>query len=78
MSKKLLEAAERIAEELSVEERLQLTKELVQRVREAQWDRLFRSIDRRRKGRRFTMTEIQREIDVVRRERWDVNHSRRR
>ena len=47
MSKRLLEAAERIAEELSPEERMQLAKELAQRTRKDRWNRLFRMIDDR-------------------------------
>jgi len=69
MSKNLLEAAERIAEELSMEERLQLAKELVQQARKDRWDRLFRSIDQKLKGRRFTMKGINAEIAAVRRAR---------
>ena len=69
MSKNLLEAAERIAEELSAEERLKLAKELVQGARTDRWNHLFRSIDRKLKGRRFTMKEINAEIAAVRRAR---------
>ena len=69
MSKNLLEAAERIAEELSGEERLTLVKELVQRTRKERWNQLFQSIDRKLKGRRFTMEEINAEIAAVRRAR---------
>jgi len=69
MSKNLLEAAERIAGELSVEERLRLTKDLVQQMRKDRWNRLFDSIDRKLKGRRFTMQEINAEIAAVRRAR---------
>lgn len=74
MSKNLLEAAERIAEELSDEERLRLVRDLVQRTRRDRWDRLFQSIDRRLKGRRFTMAEINAEIAAVRRERHARGH----
>ena len=77
MSKNLLEAAERIADELTTEERLKFARELAQRTLKDSWNRLFAQLDQRRKGRRFTMAEIQREIDAVRRERRDVNHSRR-
>lgn len=69
MSKNLLEAAERIAEELSAEERLKLARELVQGARADRWNRLFHSIDRKLKGRRFTMKEINAEIAAVRRAR---------
>lgn len=69
MSKNLLEAAERIAQELSAEERLQLAKELMQRTRKDRWNRLLDSIDRKLKGRRFTMAEINAEIAAVRRAR---------
>ena len=68
MSKNLLEAAERIAEELSVEERLTLAKELMQQARKTEWDQLFQSIDRKLTGRRrLTMREINAEITAVRR-----------
>ena len=69
MSKNLLEAAERIAEELSVEERLKLMKDLAKRTRTDRWNHLFESIDRKLKGRRFTMKEINAEIDAVRQAR---------
>ena len=68
MSKNLLEAAERIAEELSAEDRLTLAKELMQQARKAEWNHLFHSIDRKLKGhRRLTMGEINAEIAAVRR-----------
>ena len=69
MSKNLLEAAERIADELSAEECLTLAKELMRRTRKEQWNRLFGSIDRKLKGRRFTMAEINAEIAAFRRVR---------
>ena len=69
MSKNLLEAAERITNELTEDERLQLIKDLLQRTRRARWTRLFQSIDRKLKGRRFTMAEINAEIAAVRRAR---------
>ena len=68
MSKNLLEAAERIAEELSAKERLTLAKELMQQARKAKWNQLFRSIDRKLQGRRcLTMGEIHTEIAAARR-----------
>ena len=70
MSKNLLEAAERIAEELSAEERLQLAKELAQQARKDRWNRLLDSMDRRLQGRRpLTMAEVNAEIAAVRRAR---------
>lgn len=69
MSKNLLEAAERIAEELTEDERLRLVDELTRRTSKIRWSRLVAEIDQRRRGRRFSMAQIQREIDAVRRER---------
>lgn len=77
MSKNLLEAAERITKELTLDEQVKLADELSRVTRKARWERLFAGIDQRLKGRRFTMAEIQREIDAVRRERREKNHSRR-
>ena len=76
MSKNLLEAAERIADELTSEERLQLTKELVGRTRKDRWNRVFAVIDQR--VRRYgapSEEEIVRLCREVRRER---SASRRR
>lgn len=70
MSKKLFEAAERIADELTAEERLRLARELAQRTRKDRWNRLFAMIDARVK--RFgapSETEIIRLCREVRRER---------
>ncbi len=78
MSKNVLEATERLVEELTVDEKLRLVKRLEQDTWKVRLDRLFLRIDRRRKGRRFTMAEIQREIDAVRRQRRSANHSRSR
>ena len=47
MSKNLLEAAERIADELTPKERLTLARELAQRTRTARWNRLFALLDDR-------------------------------
>jgi len=70
MSRNLLEAAERIAEELSEGERRTLAKELLQQPRKERWDQLFQSIDQKLKGRRsLTMKEINAEIASVRRAR---------
>ena len=78
MSKNLLEAAERITKELTLDEQVKLVDELNRLTRHARWERLFADIDRRRKGRRFSMAEIQQEIDIVRRQRRGNGHSRRR
>ena len=64
-----VEVVERVVEELRMTERekWQLAQWLQQdRLRE--WDHLFARIDRQRKGRRFTMAEIVREIKAYRRE----------
>ena len=47
MSKNLLEAAERIVDELTTQERLQLTKDLLKHARKTRWNRLFALIDER-------------------------------
>ena len=78
MSRNLLEAAERITKELTLDEQVKLADELNRVTRKARWERVFAEIDQRRKGRRFTMAEIQREIDIVRRQRRGNGHSRRR
>jgi len=79
MSKNLLEAAERIAEELTTDEKIQLVRQLEQETLKARWNRLVADTDQRRKGRRFTMDEIIREIKAYRLERRrGINHSRRR
>ena len=78
MSKVLLEQAEVLADHLTMGEKLQLVKYLERETLKARLDRLFAEVDRRRKGRRFTMAEIVREIKAYRRERrQEVNHSRR-
>ena len=61
MSKNLLEAAERIAQELTSEERLQLAKELAGRTRKDRWNHLFAVIDERVK--RFGAPS---EADIIR------------
>lgn len=79
MSKKVLNAVVRLADvSLSIDEKAYLAKHLSQETTKIRWERLLADIDRRRKGRQFTMAEIQREIDAVRLERRGVNHSRRR
>ena len=78
MSKATLEQAEELVKRMTTDEKLQLVERLEQETLKARWDQLLADIDRRRKGRRFTMAEIQREVDAVRRERRGVNHSRRR
>ena len=75
MSKGLLEAAERIAEALTAEERAQLAKELAQQSRQDRWDRLFALIDARVK--RYgapSESEILRVCREVRRERAASSH----
>ena len=78
MSKNVLEATERLLDELTVDEKLRLVKHLEHDTGKARLDRIFADVDRRRRGRRFTMAEIQREIDLVRRQRQGNGHSRRR
>ena len=78
MSKNLLEAAERITKELTRPEQIQLVRWLERRTWPARLKTLWVEIDRRRRGRRFTMAEIQREIEAARREHRGNNHSRRR
>ena len=70
MSKNLLEAAERITEELTTGERLQLEKDLGQRTRKDRWNRLFAMIDARVKRHGApSEAEIIRLCRKVRRER---------
>ena len=70
MSKNLLEAAERIAQELTVEERLKLAMELTLRTRKDRWNRLFATIDARVKRHGAPSEEtIFRVCREVRRER---------
>lgn len=78
MSKNLLAAAERLVEELTLDEKLRLVKQLEQDTAKARVERLWMETDRRRRGRRFTMAEIVREIKAYRRERRGVNGSGRR
>ena len=81
MSKATLEQATELLERLTLDEKLDLVKRLEHETAKIRLNRLWADIDRRRKGRRFTMTEIQREIDAVRREQQqrqqDVSHPRR-
>ena len=71
MSKNLLEAAQRITEELSLDEKQQLVRKLNQAV----WDKqrlqaLWKQLDERQKGLpRITMKEIVQEVKAVRRSR---------
>ena len=77
MSKGLAEV-EALADRLTIDEKLQLVKHLERETMKVRLDRLFAEADRERKGRRFTMAGIVREIKAYRRERrQDVNHSRR-
>ena len=70
MSKGLLEAAERIAEALTSEERAQLAKELAQQTRRDRWNHLFALIDARVKRHGApSEAEILRACREVRRER---------
>ena len=76
MSKNLLEAAEKIVEELTPDERRRLAAELTQQTRNERWDRLFAAIDARVK--RYgapSEAEIVRLCREVRRER---SNARRR
>ena len=66
MSKNVFEAVERLTDELTETERLRLVQDLLKRTRRDRWDYLFRSIDRKLKGRRFTMADINAEIAAVR------------
>lgn len=78
MSKNLLEAAERVVEELTIDEKIRLVKQLERETAKARLERLWADVDRRRRGRRFTMAEIVREIKAHRRERSKgVGNSRR-
>ncbi len=47
MSKNVLEAVERLTEELTPEEQARLVKDLSQRTRRQRWDRVFSAIDAR-------------------------------
>ena len=70
MSKGLLEAAERIAEALTTQERLQLAKELAQQTRRDRWNRLFALIDARvKRWGSPSESEILQACREVRRER---------
>ena len=81
MSKNALEQATELVEQLTLDEKLRLVRQLEQDTLKARWERLLTDVDRRRKGRRFTMADIQHEIEAFRRERRqrceDVNDSRR-
>ena len=75
MSKNVFEATERLVEELTLDEKVRLVKRLEQETGKVRLERLWKEVDRQRRGRRFTMAEIVREIKVYRRER--ANHSSR-
>jgi len=60
---------ERAAERLPKPLKLRLARRLERSAGLSEWDRLLKLIDRRRKGRRFTMAEIVREVKAYRRER---------
>lgn len=78
MSKQALEQVQALVNRLTTEEKVLLVRRLERATAKVRWTRLFAEIDRQRKGRRFSMAEIQREIDAVRRERRNGSHSRRR
>jgi len=87
MSKNVLQAVERLVDELNPTEKRHLYQKLertaglwltpvnVRQTRRAkrtagmsEWDRFFAALDQRRKGRRFAMAEIVREVKAYRRE----------
>ena len=78
MSKVTLEQAKTIINRLTLNDKVRLVRGLERQTSKVRWARLWADLDQRRKGRRFTMAQIQREIDAVRCERRGVNHSRRR
>ena len=63
---RVLEQAQLLVGRLSLDDKVRLVRRLERETMSVRWQRLLSDIDRRRKGRRFTMAEIQREIDVVR------------
>ena len=77
MSKTMLKQAEALVRRLSIDDKVKLVRGLERQTAKVRWTRLLAEIDRRRQGRRFTMAEIQREIEVVRRERPNGGSSRR-
>ena len=76
MSKNLLEAAARIAEELSESECLTLAKELSMRTRKERWNRVFAAIDER--VRRYGAPSEEAIIRLCREVRRGRSASRRR
>lgn len=69
MSRATFEQAEALVEQLTTDEKLRLTSWLERETAKVRLERLWVAVDRRRRGRRFTMAEINREIKAYRRER---------
>jgi hypothetical protein len=59
---------EQAAERLPTPVKIRLAQRWGRSADASEWDRLFAAIDRRRRGRRFTMAEIVREVKAYRRE----------
>lgn len=66
-----VEALEQVVEQMRLTpiEKFELARWLQRDQLSRDWNRLFARIDRRRKGRHFTMGEIVREVKAFRRER---------
>ena len=69
MTKVSLQKAEAMVKRLTIADKVRLVKKLERQTARIRWDRLFAEIDHRRQNRRFSVTDIQREIDAVRRQR---------